>query len=208
MSEPATVTSRSFYAFSALWRAMATTLFVAALVLPALAAGPQQRNEDDKHLDIRSSVGDLHVGKDADARRAGLPLYPGARLRPDDSDNDRVNMGIVTEAFGLKLVVAHYESDDAPAMIINYYRDKLKSYGKVLECHTHQHGGNVHAEADAKEEQHSKELKCDDNDGSITELKVGTEDNQHVVAVEPASSGKGSTFTLVYVHTRGKQGEI
>jgi len=207
MSGNATVTKRYSCATDVLCRAAVATVFISALGLPAFAAGPQQKNDDDKHLDIRSSVGDLHVGKDADARQAGLPLYPGARLRPDDHDNDRVNMGIVTEAFGLKLVVAHYESDDAPARIISYYRDKLKSYGRVLECHTSQHGGNVHTDADEKEE-HSKELKCDDNSGSVTELKVGTEDNQHVVAVEPAGSGKGSTFTLVYVRTRGKEGEI
>jgi len=38
------------------------------------------------------------------------------------------------------------------------------------------------------------------------ELKVGTEDNQHIVAVEP--QGKGSSFALVYVQTHGKEGMI
>jgi hypothetical protein len=51
-------------------------------------------------------------------------------------------------------------------------------------------------------------LKCDSDGGPVTELKVGTEDNQHVVAVEPRDSGKGATFALVYVRTRGKQGDI
>jgi hypothetical protein len=39
-------------------------------------------------------------------------------------------------------------------------------------------------------------------------LKVGTEDDQHIVAVDPGDATKGSTFALVYVHTRGKKGEI
>ena len=47
----------------------------------------------------------------------------------------------------------------------------------------------------------------EDSAGPVTELKVGTEDNQRIVAVEPDSS-KGSTFALVYVHTRGKMGDI
>jgi hypothetical protein len=51
-------------------------------------------------------------------------------------------------------------------------------------------------------------LKCEDNSGPVTELKVGTEDNQHVVAIEPRDASKGSTFALVYVHTRGKRGDI
>src|ERR1700686_3516537 len=105
------------------------------LTLPAVA---QDSNSNDKNLDVRSSVGDLHVGSDADARKAGLPLYPGARLRPDEENSSAVNVGVLTEAFGIKLVVAKYDSDDAPDKVISYYRERLKKYGKVLECHTHE----------------------------------------------------------------------
>jgi hypothetical protein len=149
----------------------------------------------------------MHVGKDADARKAGLPLYPGARPKVE-KDNDPLNFGILTETFGLKLVVAKYESDDGPAKVIDFYRDKLKKYGKVLECHSQKHGGDVDVHEDDKDSKGSKELKCEQDSGPVTELKVGTEDNQHVVAVEPRDSGKGSTFALVYVHTRGKRGDI
>jgi len=37
-------------------------------------------------------------------------------------------------------------------------------------------------------------------------LNVGTKENQHIVAVEP--EGKGSSFSLVYVRTHGKDAEI
>jgi len=107
-------------------------------------------------------------------------------------------------------VVASYASDDAPAKVIDFYRDKLKKYGKVLECHSRKHAGDdVDVDTDDKDSQKSKELKCEgDNTGPVTELKVGTEDNQHVVAIEPNDGHSGSTFALVYVHTRGKQGDI
>jgi hypothetical protein len=167
----------------------------------------QQSDTQDKPFDVQSSVGDMHVGKDADARKAGLPLYPGARPKVE-KDNDPLNFGILTETFGLKLVVAKYESDDGPAKVIDFYRDKLKKYGKVLECHSQKHGGDVDVHEDDKDSKGSKELKCEQDSGPVTELKVGTEDNQHVVAVEPRDSGKGSTFALVYVHTRGKRGDI
>jgi len=39
-------------------------------------------------------------------------------------------------------------------------------------------------------------------------LKVGTEDNEHVVAIKPNRAGKGTIFALVYLYTRGKQGDI
>jgi hypothetical protein len=189
-------------------RLIFTNLFVLVLASSLSAAQSQNDASRDKNLDIRSSVGDLHVGNDADARRAGLPLYPGARLKHDADNDAALNLGVLTQAFGMKLVVAKYDSDDAPAKVIDYYREKLKKYGQVLECHTREHGEDVKSDADDHEAHPSKPVKCDsDNTGPVTELKVGTEDNQHVVAIEPRDSGK-TTFALVYVHTRGKQGEI
>jgi hypothetical protein len=190
----------------------------AMLALPALA---QQSDTQDKSFDVRSSVGDLHVGKDADAKNAGLPLYPGAHPKHEEN-NDPLNFGVATEGFGLKLVVAKYESDDAPGKVVDFYREKLKKYGKVLECHSQKHGGDVSVHGDDKDSQESgskdskdrdknresKQLSCDGDGGPVTELKVGTEDNQHVVAVEPSDSGKGATFALVYLRARGKQGDI
>jgi len=173
----------------------------------ALSAFAQQSNSQDKPFDVRSSVGDMHVGKDADAEKQGLPLYPGARPK-QEKDDDPINFGILTESFGMKLMVAKYESDDPQAKIIDFYRDKLKKYGKVLECHSQKHGGDVDVHDDDKDNGKSKELKCDENSGPITELKVGTEDNQHIVAVEPGEGKKGSSFALVYVYTRGKRGDL
>jgi hypothetical protein len=178
------------------------------IAIPAAAQAQKSDGDEDKAFDVRSAVGDLHLGNDADARKIGLPLYPGARLKPDDQDH-QANLSIFTEAFGFKLVIANYESDDAPGKIIGFYRDKLKKYGKVLECHSQKHGGDVDVHDDEKDSKGSKELKCDgDNTGPVTELKVGTEDHQRAVAVEPRSGHSGSTFALVYVHVRGKQGDI
>jgi len=190
--------------------AFSTVVLVFSLMAAFPTSAQQSGSQRDKKLDIQSSVGDLHVGNDADARKIGLPLYPGARLvRDNDKDHDSVNLGILTEAFGIKLVVAKYDSDDAPGKIIDFYRDRLKKYGKVLECHTHEHGGDIQADADNDDNHESKELKCEgDNSGPVTELKVGTEHNQHLVAIEPRDKGTGSTFALVYLHLRGKEGEI
>ncbi len=51
----------------------AALILAVALTMPAVA----QDSNQNKNLDIHSSVGDLHVGSDADARKIGLPLYPG-----------------------------------------------------------------------------------------------------------------------------------
>ncbi len=55
----------------------------------------------------------------------------------------------------------------------------------------------------------SKTLKCEgDNNGKVIELKVGTEQNQHIVSIKPADSGKGSDFGLVYIQMRGGKDTI
>lgn len=195
---------------SFLSRIAVAVAFFTLISMPRLNAQQTNNRDQDKHLDIRSSAGDLHLGNDADARDTGLPAYPGARLRHDDQDKDgknSANLAISTGSFGMKLVVVNYDSDDSPNQLITYYRDKLKRYGKVVECHTAEHGGDFHVNAGKNNANGSKDVKCEGDDtGDVVELKVGTQDNQHLVSIEP--SGNGSTFALVYVHTRGKQGDI
>src|SRR5580704_34447 len=175
--------ARNYGGFPMLRHVAFASVLAAGLILPAASQDSDSKN---KSFDVRSSVGDLHVGADADAKKVGLPLYPGAQLKTDDENKDQANFSVLTEAFGLKLLVANYVSPDAPGKIVDFYRDKLKKYGKVLECHSQKHGGNVEVndgdkdkDKDSKE---SKELKCEENSGPVTELKVGTEDNQHEVA--------------------------
>jgi hypothetical protein len=182
---------------------MVSTIISIALLICGAAA--QETQSHDKNLDVTSPVGDLHLGKDANAQKAGLPLYPGARPK-QDPNNDPVNLGILTESFGIKLVVAKYETDDSPAKVLDFYREKMKKYGKVLECHNTNDDTDVHSDDDSDL---NKPLKCQgDNSGPVRELKVGTEGNAHIVAIENPENSKGTTFAIVYVHRRGKTGEI
>jgi hypothetical protein len=184
-----------------MFRRLWPVLVLAALALPVFA---QQSGKDDKPFDVQSSVGDMHVGKDADARKAGLPLYPGARPQRD-KDSDPLNFGLFTQAFGLKLVVAKYESDDPPAKILDYYRGKMRKYGKVLECR----GNDDTGEHTGDDDDISRPLKCEGaQTGPVRELKVGTEGDARIVAIENPDSGKGTSFTIVYLHRRGKSGDI
>ena len=179
---------------------------VAALVLSACSINVKKNeNGEDKKVDIQTPIGGLHVSKNADVRDTGLPVYPGARKKEKDRDGEEksANVNISSGFFGLKVVAIEYESDDPPEKLITYYTDQLKKYGSVLECHSTSHDDDV--EMNPHHSKDSNKLKCDGNNkGNKVELKVGTEDNQHIVAVQPAEKGKGSTFALVYVQTRGK----
>ena len=177
-----------------------------ALLICLTSVVAQDSGNDDKSVDMHFA-GDLHLGSDASARDIGLPVYPGARVKHDEKDkNDNTaNLSILTSAFGMKLVVMNFVSDDSPEKVLAFYRDKLKKYGKVLECRDSGSSEGPHVQV----HENDKELHCEgDGKGDNIELKVGTEDNQHTVAVEPNKSGKGTTFALVYVHTRGKQADI
>ena len=87
---------------------------------------------------------------------------------------------------------------------VSFYRDKLKTYGNVLECHTDKHNdpGNVNVNIDSKDTK-SHDLKCDQDKGTTVELKVGNDQYQHIVSVSPQDGGKGSDFALVFLQIHG-----
>ena len=179
---------------------------LAALILPACSVNvKKEQNGEDKQVDIDTPVGGIHVSKGANVADVGLAVYPGARLKQDDSNgNDKsANVNISSFGFGLKVVALEYQSEDSPAKLVAYYKDELKKYGKVLECHT----SHFEVNPDVKGSDHgSHELTCEGSSGSDIELKVGTKENQHIVAVKPEDHG--SSFSLVYVHTHGKDADI
>lgn len=154
-------------------------------------------NGEDKDVDIRTPLGSISVHKGgATAKETGLAAYPGAQLKTDKEDEDSsANVNISSSLFGgLRVVAAKYRSDDPPDKVLAFYRKELAHYGKVVDCNG---GFNMHFEPHQKDDP----VTCNDNDRSDhdykQELKVGTENNQRIIAVKP--SGKGSEFALVYV---------
>jgi hypothetical protein len=194
-------------------RCSALVLVVAAslaalLALPGCSVNVKKEdNGQDKQVDVKTLLGNIHVSKKADVSDVGLAVYPGARLKEKDSDGSdkSANVNISGFGFGIKVIALEYESDDTPATVLSFYKDQLKKYGNVLECHTSDlnldmkmgsHGSN----------NGSNELTCEGESGKNVELKVGKKDDQHIVAVKP--EGKGSSFSLVYVRTHGKDADI
>ncbi|MHB8217136.1 MAG: hypothetical protein ACYDDS_13760 [Candidatus Sulfotelmatobacter sp.] len=179
--------------------------FTALLLLAGCSINvKKQPDGQDKQVDINTLVGGIHVSKQADISDIGLAVYPGARLKEKDSDqgDKNANVNISGFGYGIKVVALEYQSDEGPAKIVAFYKDQLKKYGNVLECHSSDLNFDMRTGA-----HDSKELTCSKaNQGNNVELKVGTKDNQHIVAIQP--EGKGSSFSLVYVRTHGKDAEI
>jgi hypothetical protein len=188
--------------------AIAATLLLAAC---SVNVKDSDKEKGEKNVDIRTPVGSIHVRNEAEVADTGLSVYPGAHRREktssSDSDNHAANVNISSSMFGVKVVAIEYETDDSPDKVKAYYRKELGKWGKVLECP----GGSVDGVTihDDNDDSGSKELTCGKGghgDSKSIELKSGTKDRQHIVEVKP--TGKGTDFGLVYVQTRGKEGEI
>ncbi|HKW15939.1 MAG TPA: hypothetical protein VJO35_00375 [Terriglobales bacterium] len=183
-----------------------STILCAVVVSAGCSINVKKNDDgDDKKVDIDTPFGGIHVSKGADVRDTGLSVYPGSQLKQKDSGEDKdANVNISTSAFGLKVVALEYQTSDSSDKVISYYKNELKKYGNVLECHTRGHGSYT---ANNPDKGDSEELKCEgDNNGKTIELKAGRKSDQHIVAIDPQD--KGSDFALVYVRMRGKEGTI
>lgn len=191
------------------WTAVALAL-AGLIVLPACSVNVKKgANGEEKKVDIETPVGAIHVDKGADVRDTGLSVYPGARQKAESNNGDEqsANVNISSGLFGLKVVAIEYLSDDPPDKVAAYYRDQLKHFGTILECHTsNRHGDagdvDVHLGKDG-DKNSSNQLSCGSDNGKTLELKVGTKQSQHIVSVSPQDGGKGTDFALVFVQARG-----
>lgn len=189
---------------------MLSLVLGALLALPGCNVNVKKSGEgQDKKVDIETPVGALHVAKDADVRDVGLPVYPGARHKEkdDSGDENSANVNISSGLFGLKVVALEFLSDESPEKIVAYYKDQLKKFGSVLECHTSD--AHVGANMNPGDDSDDSKLKCeDDQNGKTVELKVGTQHNQHIVSVKAGDNGKGSDFGLVYIQMHGGKDKV
>jgi hypothetical protein len=143
----------------------------------------------------------LIVSARATAKEVGLPIYPGSIAHKDlDQDNDSpaAKLGLWGTSFGFKLVVLKMESKDTARKVADYYQKALAKYGTVLDC------TNAARPQQAKD-QNSEKLTCGDDkpeSGGML-FKAGSNEKQHIVAVQP--KGTGVLFQLLYLETRGEK---
>jgi hypothetical protein len=176
-----------------------------AVLLAACSIHVDDKDKKNEKVDIQTPFANLKVDTGDKAADNGIPVYPGAHLRPEENgDNHSANINIGAAGFGLKVIAAEYETDDSPEKVKSFYLDKLKSFGDVLVCSGHSGGSDVHVGSHGDDQ--DQKLTCKDTHGNGWELKTGTSDNEHLVSIEPR--GTGTRFGTVLVRTHGKEGTL
>jgi hypothetical protein len=174
------------------------------LLLGACSINVDDKDKKDGKVDIQTPFANLKVDSSEKAADNGIPIYPGAHLRPKEKDSDdshSVNLNMGAIGFGLKVIAAEYETDDSPDKVKAFYLDKMKAFGTPLTCNGHSGGSDVRIIAPHKDD--DRKLTCSDTHGDGWEIKTGTDDNEHLVSIEP--HGSGTRFGTVLIQTHGKQ---
>jgi hypothetical protein len=183
---------------------------LAALLLIVAASTSRPLAAQDEHAKKSTDLNaGITVSEQATAKELGLPIYPGAKLHKESSeDSAAANLGLWGGSFGFKLVVLKLESADAPEKVAAFYRKALAKYGPLLDCSNPPASKSPDKSQDkSQENEKSDKLTCSDDkpDAGGQLFKAGSKEKQHIVGITPA--GSGSHFQLVYLEARGVEHE-
>jgi hypothetical protein len=172
--------------------AMAAAVLPAIVLVTACVAVREEEDGKTTRVAISTPLGALAARTGENTGDTGLPVYPGAQLSRDEGngDNDRANVSIGTPWFGLHVIAAEYDSADAPEEILNFYRERMKTFGAVTECRgdvNFKNGGPI-----CRSHPFSDDVQ----------LLAGTAERHRIVSVK--SRGGGSEFALVSIQTGTK----
>ena len=173
------------------------------LLVGACSVHVDDKDKNNEKVDIQTPFANLKVDSSEKAADNGIPVYPGAHLRPaDGNDHHSANINIGAAGFGLKVIAAEYDTNDSPEKVKAFYEDKMKKFGATLTCNGHSGGSDVHVGWEHRNDKGDNKLSCSDTHGGGWEIKAGTSDDERLVSIEP--NGSGTRFGTVLVQTHGK----
>jgi hypothetical protein len=167
-------------------------------------------NGDKKNVDIGTPFGSMKVNtsNSTDTTEIGLSAYPGATPVKDKNDNDgnNANVNLSFGGFHLGVRAADFQTPDPQSKVIAFYRaDLAKRYGDLIACKGHTAVGTPARTRDGLtcEDSNKNHIRTrddngkkgfsistgDDNSGESLELRSGSPQHQHIVAVEDHDGG-------------------
>lgn len=132
----------------------------------------------------------------------GLPAYPGAVLVKNDNDHGSADVNMSFGSFHLRVKVASYQTPDSPDKVEAFYRKALRRYGDVIQCSDDKPVGEPsHTEEGLTCDNDKKHITINDDMSRKMELKAGSKQHQHIVAINP--EGTGTKLGLVVLDLPG-----
>lgn len=166
---------------------------VGGLVLLTISGCHVSTHKDGKNenVDIGTPFGSMHVKTNDNVDTAGIGItpYPGAQIAKKDNKNDGaadVNMSFGTFHLGVK--AASLVTADDPDKVLAFYKKDLSKYGDVLECQGRHAVGSPDRTAEGLtcdfDNNRSAHIEWNTDGNHNTELRCGSKEHQHIVAVE------------------------
>lgn len=204
-------------------RILLPALLAIAVLLFSACVQVSKDGKNSDNVDVKTPFASISVHTDkVKPEETGLSVYPGARLtnKKHDGDDDKANINITSPWGDLKVIALNYQSDDTPDKVLTWYKkDMAQKYGTVLECRGDTYVG-MDKDKNENADKDSHAITCEDkgkshgdhfgnlniHDKNTTELKAGTRDKQHIVAIK--QEGSGSSIALVYVQMHGEKDSI
>jgi hypothetical protein len=133
---------------------------------------------------IVASVGSSHAA-------GGMVIYPRAR-RVETVQTDPTNVSFTGSFAETRVIPETFESDDAPPMVLRFYRAAMRAHTDVIECR-----GTI----SIRRSRRTERPVCIERPSSpVVHLAAGTRSHYRLVAVKPR--GTATEFTLVLVDVR------
>ncbi|HEV2708905.1 MAG TPA: hypothetical protein VGU67_01720 [Edaphobacter sp.] len=120
----------------------------------------------------------------------GLPAYPGATLVKKNHDHGAADVNMSFGSFHLRVKAASYQTSDSSDKVQAFYRKALGAYGDVIECANDKSVGEPTRTAEGLTcDNDNKHVGIDDDVSRKMELKAGSKQHQHIVAIDPNPDG-------------------
>ena len=149
-------------------------------------------NNNDVKIDTPFGGMSVKTDESAVSNGFGLTVYPGATLdnKKKGKDDGAADINFHFGSFHLGVKAATYRTSDAPDKVMAFYRKDMAKYGAVILCHGNRAVGTPDHTQDGLACNDEKRAKIDiDEDKSNDELKAGSKQHQHIVAIDPDGSG-------------------
>jgi hypothetical protein len=152
----------------------------------------EHKNGDTSDVKIATPFGGMTV-KTNDAvveGGTGLTPYPGAVVLKKDKDNGAADINMSFGSFHLGVKAISYTTPDPPDKVIAFYRKDMAHFGAVILCRNEKAVGTPDHTQDGLSCDKDKGGKINiDDDSAQSELKAGSKQHQHIVAVDPQGTG-------------------